>query len=1689
MVNVAQRSRELFAEITLRDRTGEGAESARKNIESVGEASEKTNAAVAKTEEVASSAERAYARLQARLDPLQKLQDRLARDEKALQRAREQGIIGVSEYRRNLKDLHIEYGASQEKLERLADTQKLAASAANDNAEAMRDAARAGDALQQSVVKHEASISSMADSSIKAAGSVAALGASVVGFATAKVEALDTTRKWSVALGLLGRILPIAGVAALGLALIKMGVDGVRAINSIIDSSVHLARVQREAEGQAIAAIASTGGAARRSIGDIRALAGEIQSLSNTADEVTVRAAAQLLTFTNIRGENFDRALRIGNDVAARLQRDPQQVALQIGKALNDPVRNLGALTESGIQFTDGQRNLIRSLTEVGEVATAQAIILAELENQFEGAARAQRLAEGGATALANAWGDLKEALGERIVERTADSTDRLARAVGDPAWKGFFRLIGDIIGGVRGFGAALKAAGLQGAADFIRGVEMAASATDRLLDRFETMIGFDLRGFFTGVAGPLGGVVFLFRQVNNLLETVGERMEGLQERLPAFLREDGPIRDYLMGGPVFGGANLMRGIGRRERERGETGVNDIDAAARGEMRDRDVNHRLEESWPAIIKHYQEMTAEAQKYYDVIKSGGAEALDIFQHEEEMRRRIAELTEGMPKHVKEAVEAEIWRRDEIERQTEAYRRRNDALGAFESVMERLNREQTALRERLQGRRLDFGDLAGEALRDEIEIRFPEFSTEQKRKLEEAALQVGMLRKEIAELGVAADETGPKLDRAFDPGADLARQNERLRDLVAAAEISREELERTEARFRLEDEIARMKAEAALAQRVLSEEELDNLREQLRENAKLRDRLDEAARRAGGEAGGGVFVRDLDRELDFVARDFTDELSRGAGTFAERMKRGLRDSALSLKEILLESVLDPFTNLLRDGLRNAFSPFTGGYAGGPNPAGAAGLTSFADMFGLSGSSLPGGVSSFVNQIPGLAAVAAIGSTISTGILDLFGVESRPARRAAGISGALIGGLPGAAIGGLVSLFDGKPSNRIGGLIFDPATGRTLSEGRKDDSEDALRNLELARELSRGVSDSFRRILDFTGGAVRDDPRTAAREHMVEVTVGNRNNILVGNPGAAGSGRRERVREFGRDDAGARDAIRYGLELSVGGIAGGDVARRAMVDELLALNEPVDRTIERLETLGAALDATDDPVHQFQRRLDGLRDAFDGLDVTTGALGEAYRKAVRDLSETVNRDNQRALQEFLNPVLARLNGVADELTSRRAALENIAGEGGTVDFRLLDDIERRTVLSQFNIEQRLARGADPARASIAEFSENQRREVEALEALVGRFGIAEADVAALRRAQVLERREFFRSIPDEDKLRLAGEGDGFLDLTDRYALTVDRLLEHTEKLVDGFEDRAQALRDVEARERAGAADYERSIRDLDRRFGQGDPAQRIGALRAMVEDFRVRALGAEDNEDRRLARDLLPGAVNDFIDLAQRAGASSPFAQEAVRFGRETLVDVREARLRDAEDAARSLAALEASRDALEDIRDILAAPDLDAARLAERAGGLPAGFDGRGDVLELTRTLLDIQQQRFEQDERIARALEALTPSDLGLGPDPAAAAAASTVATANGDGGAAPPTFTLEDLARVAPPQPQPAAASAPPGRAGDAAVIDALYVVARRLDAMILQDSEYYARQIDDNSKAERRLNTLANQA
>jgi hypothetical protein len=127
----------------------------------------------------------------------------------------------------------------------------------------------------------------------------------------------------------------------------------------------------------------------------VSAYAEELERTIAVDADVVKATQTKLATFGNLTssvnqaGGAFDRATLAALDLAAAGFGTAEGNAVQLGKALQDPIKGLTSLTKSGVTFTDQQKEQIKALTESGRGFEAQNMILAAIEKQVGGTAAA----------------------------------------------------------------------------------------------------------------------------------------------------------------------------------------------------------------------------------------------------------------------------------------------------------------------------------------------------------------------------------------------------------------------------------------------------------------------------------------------------------------------------------------------------------------------------------------------------------------------------------------------------------------------------------------------------------------------------------------------------------------------------------------------------------------------------------------------------------------------------------------------------------------------------------------------------------------------------------------------------------------------------------------------------------------------------------------------------------------------------------------------------------------------------------------------------------------------------------------------------------------------------------------------------------------------------------------------------
>lgn len=360
-----------------------------------------------------------------------------------------------------------------------------------------------------------------------------------------------------------GVLSAVAGIAAAvgGAFVLKEAFDfvkaGVEALGEIDRISAQTTQV-----------IKSTGGAANVTTKEVRDYAEALEAKTGIEAESVQEGQNLLLTFTNVQNrvgkgnDVFNQATGILTDMSVALGTDVSGSAVQLGKALNDPIAGVAALGRVGVTFSDDQKKMIKSLMDTGDVAGAQKVILGELNKEFGGSAEAfGETGPGKMAKFRNAVGDVQENLARGLIpvlttlatfftEKALPAAAKLAEVVG-PILGEAFATVKEVVSSFlytlkSGFSEEDTATPIERIAFIVR---------DTLLPAFGTIVGFirdnfepilkGLVGVFILLTGPVTAVIITlallyarFEIVREIVGVVAEFFVSTFTKVSAFVRE-----------------------------------------------------------------------------------------------------------------------------------------------------------------------------------------------------------------------------------------------------------------------------------------------------------------------------------------------------------------------------------------------------------------------------------------------------------------------------------------------------------------------------------------------------------------------------------------------------------------------------------------------------------------------------------------------------------------------------------------------------------------------------------------------------------------------------------------------------------------------------------------------------------------------------------------------------------------------------------------------------------------------------------------------------------------------------------------------------------------------------------------------------------------------------------------------
>lgn len=207
----------------------------------------------------------------------------------------------------------------------------------------------------------------------------------------------------------IGKTIFTGAAVVAGAALAGVGI----ALKSFVDEAMEAQQVQAQLNQVLI----STQGIAGVTADMANQLADQYSNLTMFEDDAVLSGENILLTFTNIGKDVFPSATQTMLDMSQALGQDLKSSAIQLGKALQDPVQGVNALQRVGVNFTDEQQNMIKAMVAAGDTMGAQKYILEELQREFGGSAEAAgKTFPGQLAILEHKINNVKETIGLKML-------------------------------------------------------------------------------------------------------------------------------------------------------------------------------------------------------------------------------------------------------------------------------------------------------------------------------------------------------------------------------------------------------------------------------------------------------------------------------------------------------------------------------------------------------------------------------------------------------------------------------------------------------------------------------------------------------------------------------------------------------------------------------------------------------------------------------------------------------------------------------------------------------------------------------------------------------------------------------------------------------------------------------------------------------------------------------------------------------------------------------------------------------------------------------------------------------------------------------------------------------------------------------------------------------------------------
>lgn len=190
---------------------------------------------------------------------------------------------------------------------------------------------------------------------------------------------------------------------------------------------------QEQAERRLQTVLTATQNAVGMSATELYNLAESLSEVTTYSDQEIIAVEQMLAATRRIGRDVLPEATRAVLDMAAATGDDATGAAKDLAQALADPAGEIESLKEKGIQLTEEQAENIKKVQEQNGVYEAQKLLLKEVAETYGGMAEAIASTDTGKLQqISNVWNDIKEGLGEGLLDRIGPALDWLYERLQD---------------------------------------------------------------------------------------------------------------------------------------------------------------------------------------------------------------------------------------------------------------------------------------------------------------------------------------------------------------------------------------------------------------------------------------------------------------------------------------------------------------------------------------------------------------------------------------------------------------------------------------------------------------------------------------------------------------------------------------------------------------------------------------------------------------------------------------------------------------------------------------------------------------------------------------------------------------------------------------------------------------------------------------------------------------------------------------------------------------------------------------------------------------------------------------------------------------------------------------------------------------------------------------------------------